>query len=109
MGILAIFLSSLVFIFPGLSILLLIAFVAISLMLMGVARIIMGGSEDILPSWLRGLNLIVGIISIGLGFLAIAFPGFGFFTAVFYIAISLITNGFARISSGVSGTPYDNN
>ena len=108
-GILAIFLSSLVFIFPGLSILLLITFIAVSLILIGVARIIIGGSEDILSNWMRGLHIFVGILSIGLGVLAILFPGFGFLTAIFYISISLITNGFARILSGILGTHYDDN
>jgi uncharacterized membrane protein HdeD (DUF308 family) len=102
-GAIAIILSMLVFIFPGLSLFLLIGFVAISLILIGVARIIIGGQEDILSSWMRGLNIIIGILSIGLGFLAMLFPGFGFLTAIFYISISLITNGFTRILSGLVG------
>jgi len=102
-GATAIALGLAVFVFPLVAILTLIALLAIGLMFTGVARVVIGASEGDMPGWLRALSVIVGLLSIGLSFVVILFPGFGFLTLILYMSIVFILNGFTRVISGVTG------
>ena len=102
-GVVAIIAGSYVFIFPLLTILLTVAILAIALMLNGVTRLFMGVVEEELPTWVRALLVIVGLLTIGLSLIAIAFPGYGFVVLSVIIAFIFITNGFTRLISGVTG------
>ncbi|MGD9397011.1 MAG: DUF308 domain-containing protein [Candidatus Thorarchaeota archaeon] len=102
-GVISIISAAYVFTFPLLTILLSIAILGIALMLMGAARLFMGAVEDELPIWMRALLIIIGLLTIGLSLLTIAFPGFGFIILAMLISIMLIINGFTRLVSGITG------
>jgi uncharacterized membrane protein HdeD (DUF308 family) len=102
-GVIGIIAAAYVFMFPLFTILLSIAFLAVALLVGGIARIYIGAVESHLPSWSRGLLLIVGLLTIVISMMAIIFPGYGFVVLVLYIAITLIINGFTRLISGITG------
>ncbi len=102
-GVVAIIAAAYVFLFPLLTILVSIAILGVALMVTGTARLYMGVVEEDLPTWMRGINVIVGLLTIGLSLIAIALPGFGFLVLAVFIAFTFIFNAFARLSSGISG------
>ncbi len=102
-GVVSIIAAAYVFMFPLLTILISIAILAIALLMSGIARLYIGAVEAHLPSWVRGLLVIVGLITILVSILAIALPSYGFVVLVLFIAITLIINGFTRLVSGITG------
>ncbi len=102
-GVLSIISAAYVFTFPLVTILLSIAILGVALMLMGTARLYMGAVEDGLPIWMRTLLIIIGLLTIGLSLLTIAFPGYGFVILIMLISIMLIINGLTRLVSGITG------
>ena len=99
----AIIAASYVFLFPLLTLLLTVAILGVALMVSGVTRLLMGVVEEELPLWARALLVIVGLLTIGLSLIAIAFPGYGFVVLTVILAFIFITNGFTRLVSGVTG------
>jgi len=67
-------LGIIVVIFPELGIEMLIFFLAIGLMLQGIAGITVGGSDIDLSTWFRNILIILGVLSILLSFIVIFFP-----------------------------------
>jgi uncharacterized membrane protein HdeD (DUF308 family) len=59
-----------------------------------------------LPTWYRGLAILVGLISIALGFIVLAFPGLALLTLVFLLAFALLVIGIDRLIAGVTGHPF---
>ena len=102
-GVISIISAGYVFLFPLLTILLSIAILGIALMLMGTARLFIGAVEDGLPTWMRSFLIIIGLVTIGLSLLTIAFPGYGFAILTMLISIMLIINGITRMVSGITG------
>ncbi|OLS28421.1 MAG: hypothetical protein ThorAB25_18690 [Candidatus Thorarchaeota archaeon AB_25] len=102
-GVVAIIAASYVFLFPLLTLLLTVAILGVALMVSGVTRLLMGVVEEELPLWARALLVIVGLLTIGLSLIAIAFPGYGFVVLTVILAFIFITNGFTRLVSGVTG------
>lgn len=102
-GVVSIIGATYVFVYPLLAILLSIMILAISLLVGGIARLFIGATETDLPSWSRVLLVLVGLLTIGLSILTIAFPGYGFVVLILYIALTFIINGFTRLISGITG------
>ena len=102
-GVISIISAAYVFAFPLVTILLSIAILGVALMLMGTARLFMGVIEDGLPTWMRALLIFIGLLTIGLSLLTIAFPGYGFAILTLLVSIMLIINGLTRLVSGITG------
>ncbi|MFW9833787.1 MAG: DUF308 domain-containing protein [Candidatus Thorarchaeota archaeon] len=102
-GVISIISAAYVFLFPLLTIFLSITILSIALMLVGTSRLFMGAVEESLPTLMRAFLIIVGLLTIGLSLLSIAFPGYGFIVLSTIISIALIINGLTRIASGITG------
>jgi len=102
-GLILFLMSILVIMYNELTVIVLIFFLSISLLLNGVARIVLGGAIVEFPGFLRGLLILVGVMSIGLSFLIFISPGLGAVTLVFYLSIVLLFNGITRIVRGIVG------
>ncbi len=102
-GLAALTLGIVVVIFPDLGIEILIFILAIGLMLQGIARITVGGSDTDLPTWFRSILIILGVLSIFLSFIVIVFPTLGYLSLIFLLAWGFLLTGIGRIAVGVSG------
>jgi uncharacterized membrane protein HdeD (DUF308 family) len=56
-----------------------------------------------MPGWVRGAEIIIGLLSLFAGFLVIAYPGLGFFTLEVILAVGLIFLGSRDIVLGTMG------
>ena len=56
------------------------------------------------PSWLRAVEIVFGIIAIGLGLLVASDPGLGFATLILLLAVGLVFLGAREIAFGIIGT-----
>ncbi len=105
-GILALILWTLVLVFPGFGVPLLIAFLAVGLVFHGIDRLSVDGMNPGMPGWSRGLALAAGVLLLIVGVLVIVFQaGSGLFTAIVFLAIALVIAGLSAIASGVAGVP----
>ena len=59
-----------------------------------------------LPTWYRGLAIVVGLVSIVLAFVVLAYPGLALATLVLLLAFALLVIGMDRLIAGVTGHPY---
>ncbi len=59
-----------------------------------------------LPAWYRALTAVVGLISIALAFVILAFPGLALLTLVFLLAFALLVIGIDRLIAGITGHPF---
>jgi uncharacterized membrane protein HdeD (DUF308 family) len=104
MGSLVLILGITVVVFPGFGSSLLITLLSIGLLFSGIGRLIIGGFVKVLPSWIRSLLVIVGLLTVVFSIAVLLFPNLGFITLAYLVAISLLINGIARIISGINGT-----
>lgn len=102
-GILALVLAIVAMLYPQLATQMLIYVLSFALMFNGIARVVIGVFAKVFPSWLRGLLVIVGMLTIVLSAVVVIFPAFGFLTLVFILSIAFLLNGIARIVSGITG------
>src|SRR6266516_3208636 len=56
-----------------------------------------------MPSWVRAVEIILGLVSLVAGLLVIAYPGLAFFTLVAILAVGLIFLGSRDIVLGAMG------
>jgi uncharacterized membrane protein HdeD (DUF308 family) len=66
----------------------------------------MAASTAMLPTWYRALAVIVGVFSISLAIIAMAFPGLALWLLIFLLGFALLMIGIDRIITGISGHPY---
>jgi hypothetical protein len=59
-----------------------------------------------LPDWYRAIAIVVGVLSIALAFVVLAFPGLALLTLVFLLAFALLVIGVDRLLAGVTGHPW---
>ena len=59
-----------------------------------------------LPTWYRALAVVVGLITIVLGIVVLAFPGLALLTLVFLLAFALLVIGIDRLIAGITGHPF---
>jgi len=102
-GILALVVALVAIFFPQLAVQVLIYLLSLVLLGHGIARVVVGGFARVFPNWLRGLHVLVGLLTIGSSVVILLFPGFGFLTLVFILAAMFLVNGAARIISGITG------
>jgi len=95
-GLLAMVFGVLVFVFPGWGIGTLIVMLSIGLFFSGIRSISLIGYRS-LPSSLRAMSVISGIISLILALLVALFPGYGELTLLILVSFGLIVYGFGRI------------
>lgn len=107
-GFLSIILAIVALLYPGLATQMLIYLLSFALMFNGIARVVIGGFGKTFPSWLRGLQVVVGLLTIVLSVVAVTFPAFGFLTLIFMLSVSFLLNGIARIVSGIIGIRPEN-
>ncbi len=104
LGALAIAVALAVISFPVFTAGLLVTLAAISLLFVGIARIVQGVRNKDAPRWSRGFIVGVGVLSIAVSLLVIAHPiSFGVRLLGFMISIALLINGIQMIALGIGG------
>ena len=104
LGALAIAVALAVISFPVFTAGLLVTLAAISLLFVGIARIVQGARNKDAPGWSRGFMVGVGVLSIAVSLLVIAHPiSFGVVLLGFMISIALLINGIQMIALGIGG------
>ena len=102
-GILALALAIVAIFYPQLATQMLIYLLSFALMFNGIVRVMIGGFAKVFPNWLRGLLVVVGMLTIVLSVVVVISPAFGFLTLVFLLSIAFLLNGMVRIVSGITG------
>ena len=103
-GILALVLAIVAMLYTELATQALIYLVSFALLIHGTARIVTGGFCKVFPSWLRGLLVVVGILTIVLAAFVFLSPKLGFLALVLMLSFTFLFNGIARIAQGIAGT-----
>jgi uncharacterized membrane protein HdeD (DUF308 family) len=104
LGVIAIAISLAVISFPVFTAGLLVTLAAISLLFVGIARIVQGVRNKDAPGWSRGFMVGVGVLSIAVSLLVIAHPiSFGVVLLGLMISIALLINGIQMIALGIGG------
>jgi len=78
-------------------------FLAISFLIIGLARIFLGAMTKEYDKWFRIILISVGIVTLILSILIIVVPEIGGLYIVVSLAVSLLLNGFARLLLGLIG------
>ncbi|MFQ5552379.1 MAG: DUF308 domain-containing protein [Thermoplasmata archaeon] len=99
LGIIAIITGILILVFPGITINVLVALLAVGLIILGLISLIVGVRGAKRPSWQRIALPIGGIIALALGIAAIVAPGFGPAVLFVLLGVGLLFYGVSRISS----------
>jgi uncharacterized membrane protein HdeD (DUF308 family) len=104
LGALAIAVALVVISFPVFTAGFLVTLAAISLLFVGIARIVQGVRNKDTPGWSRGFMVGVGVLSIAVSLLVIARPiSFGVVLLGLMISIALLINGIQMIALGIGG------
>jgi uncharacterized membrane protein HdeD (DUF308 family) len=103
LGALTIVLGFAVIAFPALATIFLVTLLSVGLFFLGIARIIHGAINNNISKWSRALLIGVGILSIAVSFVVLAFPLLGVFLLTLVIAINLLIIGIESIAYGASG------
>ncbi len=101
-GLLAVALSIVVLVYPGIGTATLIFILAIEVMVVGIGAIAQGATGD-QSGWIRALLVILGFLIIGFGFAVIVWPGVAAATLVILLSISLLLIGIMGIAKGIAG------
>jgi uncharacterized membrane protein HdeD (DUF308 family) len=104
-GVISIILAIYVLAYPTVAVLTLLVFLSVGLLLLGIRQIMIGAGARWRPGWLRVVGIVMGIVAIILGFLVIAYPGYGVATLVLLLAFGLLLIGVAEIAIG-SGSRF---
>ncbi len=102
-GIGAIALALAAILFSSYTITVLITILTFGIMLIGMARIIVGYREAGLKSGMRVANIAGGGLVFLFGFVVAIFPSLGLYTLKLLLAIAILVLGSLRIASGASG------
>ena len=95
-GLLAIVLGVVVLVFPGWGVSTLVFLLSIGLFFAGIRSISLVGFSS-LPTGMRVLSAVAGLISLILAVLVAIFPGYGDLTLLIIVSYGLIVYGFSRI------------
>ncbi|MDH5623407.1 MAG: hypothetical protein OEY39_02960 [Candidatus Bathyarchaeota archaeon] len=68
-----------------------------------IARVVIGGFAKVFSSWLRGLLVVVGLLTIVLSVFVFIYSALVFLILVFILSITFLLNGIARTVSGITG------
>ncbi|MGB5910155.1 MAG: DUF308 domain-containing protein, partial [Promethearchaeia archaeon] len=100
--IVGIFIMVIVIVDPTFAILILINLVGYTLLVIGITRIFIGIMMEKYSKKYRFILIVVGITTFIFAFLVLIFPTFGYFVIVILLSLSLLLNGFARITYALS-------
>jgi uncharacterized membrane protein HdeD (DUF308 family) len=102
-GVLAFILSAVVVTSPGVAITTLVIFLYFALFVRGVAALTMAGAGKMFRPRLRAASGVVGVLSIILAIIFLAFPLLVVETLIFLLSIGLLFVGIEAIAAGVVG------
>jgi len=102
-GIIGVVASFLIFLNLGHTETELLIILAFAWMVMGLARIIIGGLDRDVAIWARVLQVVVGLATIALTALILLFPTAEFSAILTLLLIAVMANGFARVGRGYVG------
>ncbi len=109
-GITLIIMAILVFIFTSEAVITLLIMIAITVLVMGIPRVINGGTNTALEKKIRAMKLITGGLAIMLGVLAIILmfidPTISIEYVIFILASALIILGIGRFLRGIHAQEY---
>ena len=91
---------------PAAAAIAIIAFMAVSMVFNGCARIV-EGIRGRHPRWTKALLIGAGILSLILGGLVMVYPLLGVVVAATFLAIGLMFSGIQMIAAGVRGRPSE--
>jgi uncharacterized membrane protein HdeD (DUF308 family) len=97
-GLAGLVLGGLILFRPGLSIEAFALVIGIFLCVIGVARIVIGAADSEFTAGVRVLNVILGVLLVGIGALAIRNPGFGLLATVLLIGFAWMMEGGATLA-----------
>jgi uncharacterized membrane protein HdeD (DUF308 family) len=102
-GVLAFVLSVIVIASPGVAATTLVIFLYFALFVRGVAAISMAQAGKMFSNRLRGASAVVGVLSIILAIVFLAYPGLAIGTLIFVLSVGLLFVGIEAIAAGVIG------
>jgi len=103
LGVLAFILSAIVIASSGVAVTTLVIFLYFALFVRGVAALTMAGAGKTFPSRLRAASGVVGVLSIILAIIFLAFPALAIGTLIFLLSIGLLFVGIEAVAAGVVG------
>lgn len=81
----------------------LVTLLALGLLFTGIARIIHGISDKNISKWSKGFLVGVGILSLAVSFMVIAYPALGVFVLTLVLGINLLIIGIQSVAYAISG------
>jgi uncharacterized membrane protein HdeD (DUF308 family) len=99
LGILSVILGVLVLAVDRFAVTVILILFAVAILFLGLSAIAQGISSTKLPAWLRALQVVFGVISLGIGALYFIDPVFGLVFSTFLFGFGLVFTGFALLSS----------
>ena len=102
-GALAIGISIIAIVNPIFAVKILIIYVAFALLIYSAGNIATGASSKTSSSTDRGLNVVVGVLTVGLSIAVIIMPGLAIHTMTLFLSIALIITGIGSVVSGIEG------
>ena len=83
----------------------LISWLAIVLLINGITSIVVGGFAKVLANWIRGLLVVVGVLTIISSIIVLVYPDVAVLTLTFLLSLGLIWGGIDAIITGIKGAP----
>jgi uncharacterized membrane protein HdeD (DUF308 family) len=80
-----------------------VSLLAYGLLVDGIIRIVVGAIAKVLPNWIRGSFVVLGILMIISAIVVLAYPDVGVLTLVFLLSIGLLWGGIDAIIAGATG------
>lgn len=103
LGALAALLGIVVLAFPLFTTGVLVTLLALGLLFTGIARIIHGISDKNISKWSKGFLVGVGILSLAVSSMVIAYPALGVFVLTLVLGINLLIIGIQSVAYAISG------
>lgn len=101
LGVIAVALSGMVLANPDVTTLFFVTLLAISLIMVGISKIIEGALVKQLSKGTRIISVVIGIISIAGGFFSLANPIASVLTIIFIITIFILIHGVGLVANGI--------
>ena len=102
-GLIALVVAIVVLFVPDLVIDVLLVLLALVLLIVGVGEIMIGAFARHRPMWLRGVAIVVGLLTASLAVLVIFYPALGKLTLVFILATIIGIVGIRNFVHGITG------
>lgn len=83
----------------------LVSWFAAALLINGVTSIVVGGFAKILKNWVRGLLVVVGVLTIISSIIVLVYPDIAVLTLILLLSLGLIWSGIDAIITGIRGAP----